>query len=824
MLTKIYAEVCVNIPALKTNKPYHYSIPENIKDILSPGHKVLVPFGNTNAEGYVVGFTEKAEVEDVKGILKIIDRQIVIPAPLIELAKWMSRRYLCPLAKILECIAPSGIKTRTSQIITLRHEKLNDKFMQDIQCYAPLQWRIINLLKNSEKGLLEYKTLKRELKNKNIYSSLRKLEEKGIVHIDKQEKTGVKRKLVKSATLLYDSSVMDFGTICDEYGIKSSIQKKILKEILNRKEISLVELSTILGISYSGVYSSAKALEKRNIIKLENKEIRRDPYMKPYENPANLTPTDEQKNVLELIDECLERVNGQKILVHGVTGSGKTEIYLRAVEKILNMGKGAIVLVPEISLASQIVESFKNRFGDLVAVLHSRLSAGERYDEWRRILDSEARVVVGARSAVFAPVKDLGIIVIDEEHENTYKQEEDPKYHAREVAEKRIELEKGLLVLGSATPSIETYYKGKRGEYIITNLKKRVNNRPMPVVELIDMRKELKSNNKSIFSRRLHSCIKQALKNNEQIILFLNRRGFSTFILCRDCGFVMKCPHCDISLTYHFDTKDLKCHYCGFEKKVPDFCPHCKGSAIRYFGIGTQRIEQEIKKFFPDCRILRMDMDNTRKKGAHERILETFKKRKADILIGTQMITKGLDFPGVSLVGVITADTSLNLPDFRAGERTFQLVMQVAGRAGRGDVPGRVIVQTYNPRHYSLQHAVNCDYKNFYAKEIILRERFNYPPFSEMANITIKSQEEEKVKVCAIQLGAVIKEKFAKLWCIMGPSPAPIYKLRDKYRWQITIKGKSLDGLEPLLEFKRGIIEKYSNVSIDIDINPIFSL
>ena len=536
-----------------------------------------------------------------------------------------------------------------------------------------------------------------------------------------------------------------------------------------------------------------------------------------------VSPTEEQENVIKLICDNFKKMSGQKVLIHGVTGSGKTEIYIKAVEEAIKRGKSSIILVPEISLATQMIEIFKNRFGYLVAIYHSRLSAGERYDEWYRILNGEAKIIVGARSAIFAPVKDLGVIVIDEEHETTYKQDEDPKYHAREVAEKRVELENALLILGSATPSIETYYKSQKKLYTLAELKKRVLDKPLPKIELVDMRQEIKSNNRSIFSRKLLNSMEEALRNREQIILFLNRRGYSTFVLCRECGFVMKCPHCDISLTYHYEKRLLKCHYCGYELNAPDLCPSCNGRAIRYFGIGTQRVETEVKKHFPSSRVLRMDVDSTRKKGSHEKILDLFKNREADILIGTQMITKGLDFPGVSLVGVVTADTCLNLPDFRAGERTFQLVTQVAGRSGRGDVPGLVIVQTYNPRHYSLKYAANHDYSRFYEQEITYRRELGYTPFSDMMIIFLKGPEERDVSSCALQLGDIVKDKYSEIWDITGPSPAAIYRIKDLYRWQLVVKRKN-NGLVMLesepLEIIEYLIKKYPNVSIELDVNP----
>lgn len=820
MLEKSYAEVYVNINILEANKPFHYSIPKNIRKIIKCGHKVLVPFGNTTAEGFVTSLIDKTEIKKIKDIIEIVNKDVIIPEHLIELGKWMSRRYICLPAKVFESFIPPGVRTKISKIVSLNPQILKYENFEGIRKTAPLQWKILNLLKNSKEGYMDYDTLKRKLQPSNVTTPLKKLEEKEFIIIDERIETGVNKKMAKHAVLKSDI-LAGVNTLIGEYRITSKYQKQILDCVLNYRVITISDLAEILNLTYSQAYSSVRALEKKGLIDIEDRELRRDPYLKQYKDMPPVTPTEEQKNVIKLIRNYFKNLSGQKVLIHGVTGSGKTEIYIKAAEQALKTGKSAIILVPEISLAAQMIEIFKNRFGYLVAIYHSRLSAGERYDEWYRILNGEAKIIVGARSAIFAPVKDLGVIVIDEEHETTYKQDEDPKYHTREVAEKRVELENALLILGSATPAIETYYKSERGLYTLYELKKRVLDKPLPVIELVDMRQEIKSNNRSIFSRKLLYSIKEALNNNEQIILFLNRRGYSTFVLCRDCGFVMKCPHCDISLTYHYENKILKCHYCGYERNTPDLCPSCKGRSIRYFGIGTQRIEMEVKKYFPDSRILRMDVDSTKTKGSHEKILDLFKNRGADILVGTQMITKGLDFPGVSLVGVVTADTCLNLPDFRAGERTFQLITQVAGRSGRGDVPGLVIVQTYNPRHYSLKCAVNHDYDSFFNKEIIYRRELDYPPFSDMMIITIKGSVEKDVSSCALQLGVVVKHKYSEMWKVTGPSPAALYRIKNLYRWQMAVKRKNTElGVSVLLEIIENLIKKFPNVGIELDVNP----
>lgn len=465
-------------------------------------------------------------------------------------------------------------------------------------------------------------------------------------------------------------------------------------------------------------------------------------------------------------------------LLNGITGSGKTEVYMNLVEHYMKNNKSSIILVPEISLTPQMVERFKGRFGKDIAIFHSKLSDGERYDEWFRVKQGKVKLAIGARSAIFLPFSDLGLIVIDEEHENSYKSDSDPKYHVRDIAKVISHNNSCKVVLGSATPSIESFYHTSNGEYQLINLKNRVDGATLPLITLIDMREELANNNRSVFSKELFEEINLRLAKKEQIILFLNRRGFSTFVSCRKCGYVFKCPNCDISLTYH-NSGNLICHYCGHRERSVNACPSCKSKYVKYFGIGTEKLENEIKRYFPKSKTLRMDFDTTRKKNSYEEIYNTFKKGEADILLGTQMIAKGLDFPNVTLVGVISADLSLNLPDYRAAERTYQLITQVAGRAGRRKKLGKVIVQTYTPQHYSLQYAKNYDYLSLYNEEIKIREAMNNPPFSRILSINLSSENERVLINKANEIGIKIKEEFKKdEFQILGPSPSIISKIK----------------------------------------------
>jgi len=514
----------------------------------------------------------------------------------------------------------------------------------------------------------------------------------------------------------------------------------------------------------------------------------------------------------------------KKFLIHGVTGSGKTEIYMNLVSYMLKNNKQSIILIPEISLTPQMVERFKGRFGRDIAVFHSRLSDGERYDEWMRVKLGNVKIAIGARSAIFLPFENLGLIVIDEEHEASYKSDSDPKFDAREIAYMKCELENCKLILGSATPSIESYYKTTINELELITINERADGAAMPKVEIVDMREELMNNNRSIFSKSLYDGITESLRKNEQVILFLNRRGFSTFVSCRKCGYVFKCKKCDISLTYHNTSEYLTCHYCGEKERISKVCPSCGSSYVKYFGVGTEKIEQEINRIFPSAKTLRMDFDTTRKKNSYEYIYNTFKNKQADILIGTQMVAKGLDFKDVTLVGVIAADLSLNLPDFRAFERTFQLLTQVSGRAGRGSKEGNVVIQTYSADNLTIQYAANNDYDSFYKNEIMMREAMDYPPFTSILVITMSSEDENLLIKSIQSIGENLKYKIKNndKITLLGPCPCGISKIKNFYRWQIIIKGN----IEEIIagEIKNFVYESvknvYNSIRVSIDINP----
>ena len=606
---------------------------------------------------------------------------------------------------------------------------------------------------------------------------------------------------------------------------KSPRRQRELIDILLRQGPALKsDLKRHFGIDYSVM----AAAEKKGLVYRGTVEKRRNPYKAVLPDRERFNGlTEEQEAAFTEIRAAIQKGVYRGFLIHGVTGSGKTRLYMEAVREALMKGKTAIVLVPEISLTIQAIEKFRGEFDpDLVAVLHSRLSEGERYDEWERIRRGEARIVLGARSAVFAPVKDLGVIVVDEEHESSYKADNPPKYDTREMAEERARYNDAVLIMGSATPSVVNYYRSETGELKRLELKKRYNEVLLPQVEVADMRRELQQGNKSVFSVALFRQIRESLDEKRQVILFLNRRGYASFVSCRNCGFVMTCPECGLSLTYHKSEKAAVCHYCGRKFRVPEICPECKSPYIKEFGTGTEKIEELTRKLFPEAKVDRLDLDTTRQKGSAERILGAFKAHQTDILIGTQLVAKGLDYDNVHLVGILAADISLHIPDHRAPETTFQLITQAGGRAGRGDRRGSVVVQTYSPEHYAVQWAVRGDYRQFYENEIRIRRAMHYPPFGNVIVLSFLHEEEEKARQCGEDFARELQRTHPELSGedLLGPRPTHIPKIRGRYRYQVLIKYMDRE-MEDFLEELDGLrmrfaAERHRDVSVGIDINP----
>ena len=609
--------------------------------------------------------------------------------------------------------------------------------------------------------------------------------------------------------------------------IKSEKPKRLLNFVKDNEGTTVPEIEMFTDCA-RGIVNT---LVKNGYLEIIEKKVERNPLLgRNCEKTNNLKLTEEQKNAYNRVEEAIDKNEYKQFLLYGVTGSGKTEVYLQLIEKVLKIGKNAIVLVPEISLTPQMLDRFISRFGKSdIAILHSKLSIGERHDEWERIRERKARIVIGARSAIFAPIENIGIIIIDEEHDSSYKSETNPRYNAKEIAKILAKENKAPLLLGSATPDINTFYNatsenedGNTKIQLLT-LTKRANESSLPKVEIIDLKQELANGNRSMLSMELYNSIEENISQKRQTILFLNRRGYSTFIMCRNCGYTVKCPSCNISMTYHSYEKKLKCHYCSYEENLVTTCPECHSDKIRYFGTGTQKLEQEINKQFPNASTIRMDIDTVTKKNSHEEILNKFKNENIDILIGTQMVVKGHHFPNVTLVGVIAADSSLNIDDYRANERTFQILTQVAGRAGRENLPGKVIIQTYNPDNFSIICAQKQNYEMFYETEIALRKQLKYPPFCDIILISFNSLNETNIKNISNEMYKKLLEKLnQEEFKIFRPMPSPIDKIQNRYRWRIIIKGNmTVEANEVLNQTLKEIYSRnIKDIRISIDVNP----
>lgn len=814
------AQIVLNSITKATDKVYSYTIPENLLDNAKIGARVSVPFGkgNRKTEGYIVGFDDSNYIKKLKDILEIIDDEQYFDEHGVELAKFIRHRYFCTYAEAIKLLIPVGVNVKYKKIISLLCE--DAEYIRKHTEHSVTAEKIIDVLKSIQTPI-ELNELSAKVGKKSIKDVLDRLKELGILSVEYQKTEGMKTKTVSMAELLIDRS--------EAYALAENIQKKApararVLEMLC--ECESIELSELLNLCET-TRSTVNALVQKRYVEIIQKPIISGVVDKLSEiEEKHITLTDEQRNAVEIISPCIENNTTKTFLLHGITGSGKTEVYLSLIEKCKTYGKTALFLVPEISLTPQMINIVTKKFGDRVAVLHSSLTQRQRYDEWFRIKNGDADVVIGARSAVFAPLKNLGLIIIDEEHEQSYKSETNPRYHASEIARFRVKAENAVLLLASATPSLESYYLANHGRYNLLEMQHRVNDATLPDVSIVDMREELKGDNRSLFSDKLKHEIENNLKNKKQTILFINKRGFSSFVSCRNCGYVVECPNCNISLTYHKSNNSLICHYCDYKEKMPDVCPECQSKYIKLFGVGTQRVADEIEHLFPDARVLRMDSDTTAERDAHKKIIDEFQSGNADILVGTQMISKGLDFENVTLVGVLAADMSLFMDDFRAYERTFDLITQVCGRSGRGKEKGKAIIQTYNPQNEILDFSRRNDYKGFYESEINVRSSLEYPPFCEMINITFSGENERecerKIKDFYKSLVDMLKrEKYSEFIRVYPPSKAPIYRINGKYRNRIVIKATYNKKLYEILHY---LADKHytmrTNVNLVVDVNP----
>ena len=764
------AQIIVDLPLFQTDKPFSYLVPDRFQSLVQVGQRVHVPFGKGNRliQGIVVGLEEDSVTDELKAISELLDFSPVLTTEQLWLADQMRKTVFSYKISILKAMLPNLLNSSYDKLL-----KKGEGLSVDLakQIFGQAEQVYYSNLSDQQQALAISQIQKKTILSQYVATDRKQIKTEKWYRVcqpalEKMEFSArAKKRLELKEELLGQVGEFPLSNLRENYSaeILRFFQENGLIEVWE-KEVSRLQ------VFFNGVEAS---------------------------QPLALNPEQEiaQREILSQIGQ-----EAQTYLLQGVTGSGKTEVYLQVIEGVLQKGKTAIMLVPEISLTPQVTRRFVSRFGQQVAILHSGLSDGEKYDEWRKIESGQARVVVGARSAIFAPLKNIGVIIIDEEHEATYKQESNPRYHARDVAKLRAQYHKAALVLGSATPSLETRARASRGLYGLLRLTQRANPQAhLPQVEVVDFRDYLGQQENGNYTPVLLEKIRQTLDRKEQVVLLLNRRGYSSFVMCRDCGSVDECPNCDISLTLHMDTRSMQCHYCGFQKAIPRICPSCSSPSIRYYGTGTQRAFEELQDLFPDARILRMDVDTTRKKGSHENLLQAFGQGEADILLGTQMIAKGLDFPNVTLVGVLNADTALNLPDFRSSERTFQLLTQVAGRAGRAEKPGQVLIQTYNPNHYAIRFAQEQDYEGFYEYEMGIRRSMAYPPYTFTVGLTLSHALEDLTVKKAYEIVGFLRENLSDKIQILGPTPKPIARTHNLFHYQILLKYRREDRLEAVL-------------------------
>ncbi|CDQ19803.1 primosomal protein N' [Halobacillus karajensis] len=796
------ANVIVDVPSQNTNRLFDYEIPEKFEGIVQPGVRVIVPFGPRKILGYVITLSETSAFSSVKKITDVLDVIPTLTDELLQLGKWLSRNTLSYYISCLQVMLPQVMKAKyRKELWKLTEEPLNSELD------AFFDGRAVVDFEEFEQSGISYHTLRKHMDD-------------GVLDVHYEVKSRETKKTVTNVEPVLSSMELEEKLV--DLSPQAKKQRKIIEYFLEYPET--IEKKRLLE-ELSTTSASLKPLVNQGILREFKKEVFRDPYGdREFERTEPFPLTNEQETAIEPILQNIEDQTHDVFLLHGVTGSGKTEVYLQSIQQVIDKGEEAIMLVPEIALTPQMVERFKGRFGSKVAVLHSALSAGEKYDEWRKIQRREVQVVVGARSAIFAPFTRIGLIIIDEEHETSYKQEDRTRYHARDVAIERGKTHQCPVVLGSATPALESYARAVKGNYKLLTMSKRMNESVMPEVELVDMREELHSGNRSMFSIVLKEKIEERIARGEQVVLFLNRRGYSTFVMCRDCGHVSECPHCDIALTYHKRQNRLKCHYCSHEEPMPSECPECESKTIRYFGTGTQKVEEALQELIPEARVIRMDVDTTRRKGAHEKHLKKFGDGQADILLGTQMIAKGLDFGNVTLVGVLAADALLNLPDFRASEKTFQLLTQVSGRAGRHEKAGEVVVQTYSPEHYSIELASQYDYEQFFKEEMKLRKAFRYPPYFYLTLFTISHPNQLKVQEVTQKITMFMQQRLSDQAYVLGPTPSALTRINNRYRYQCMIKYKNEPEqrtfVERILHYYEDEMKQENGLQITVDFQP----
>lgn len=796
------AQVHVNIPTKAINKAFSYLLPLNLQ-YLDVGWRVLVPFGNRKIEGFILK-TEMSHAEGLKSVIEPLDDLPWFDENMLKTSEWMSRYYLCSLSEAMRLFIPgkTGLKSYLTYHVSEHvpfDQAVSALSLKADQYAAVYQY----LVKNGPATLLQIQKTFPD----NCLKILNDLIGKKLIFKDYRVNKQTKPKYISILSRAMDKEAFQdhLRSIVGKPAQQRLMNALLEKELLDNHDLKQLNVSA----------DTIKRLVMAGLITVEKRRLMRDSYSNMSVSYSKISLNQDQEIVLGNLLSAIHDQSYQSFLLHGITGSGKTQVYIEAVAEVRRKGRQAIVLVPEIALTSQIVARFRARFHDDIVVMHSKLSVNERNDAIQRLRIGQAGIVIGARSAIFAPLEDLGIVIIDEEHEFTYKQEETPRYHTREVAFKRAQFASAVVVLGSATPAIETYYEAVEHKHILLEMPNRADGASLPAIELVDMREELRRGRRNVISLPLQNLIHNTIEQGEQVIILLNRRGYSTFVMCRECGYVISCNQCAVSMVYH-KAGHLRCHYCQSSVSPPDVCPSCASRYIRYFGTGTQRLEDELVKLFPHARMIRMDQDTTGSKMAHDRILQSFAQGNYDILLGTQMVAKGHDIKNVTAVGIITADSVLNLPDFRAAERTFSLLTQAAGRAGRGELSGKVIIQTYNPEHYAIEDGAKQDYKAFYDKEIAFRKSLDYPPFSKITKLTITAPGESEVRHKAETIAADLRVALGdNSNFIQGPFLATIAKINNNFRMNILIK--SLDHSDVNQHILRLNLHIRSDIIIDID-------
>ncbi|MBI3988767.1 MAG: primosomal protein N' [candidate division NC10 bacterium] len=800
-----YAEVAVAVKAIR--RAFTYAVPSHLQDQAEVGKRALVPLGRRLVTGYIVGLSEEADFPQVKELQEILDAQPILDEHLLALTRWLADHYLSPLGLAIRVALPPGIDTYTKPFLVFKGAPPFERLRG-----LPFPAReLLALLQEEER--LPLSRVKRRYNTPEVETVIRGLQKDGIIAVEAiLIPPRVKPKWERFVVPLQVKETLAEAAVDLER--KAPGQAKLLQELVREGgPLKAAEAKAIAGSS------ALHGLLTKGLVALERREVVRDPFRGPtLTTPDPPTLTTHQEEALKIIQRGMDEEGFSPALLFGITGSGKTEVYLKVIEEVLRRGKQALVLVPEIALTPLALARFRARFGDTVAALHSGLSPGERLDQWMRVRRGEAEVVVGTRSAVFAPFSRLGVIVVDEEHDTSYKQDDEPRYHARDVALERAKRLRIPILLGSATPSFESFHAAEGGRYQLLTLPERVEQRRLPEVKLLDLKAE-RTERVPILAQGLLRLIEECMRRREQVLLFLNRRGYATLILCRACGETLGCPHCSVSLTYHAQSRRLRCHYCRFERRPPATCPRCGGVKLSALGFGTQQVEEAVKTHFPEARVARMDRDTTQGKDAHRRLLKALEQGEIDILVGTQMIGKGHDFPRITLVGVVSADLSLQIPDFRAAERTYALLTQVSGRAGRGGLPGEALIQTYNPDHYCLQAACRQDYEALYRTELPLRAERSFPPFSSLIRLLAISPLEVEAKRMAEELSRFLRQQEGLQ--VDGPAPALLSRIKGRFRWQILLKGEQETirraALEALQKLPPSSRSKKALVEVDVD-------